>query len=61
MVTSKASKLPIKSPSMLLSYVVALSSMLGGASIVHNIFKPNLVRVLVLKTRFCVVYHVTLV
>jgi len=33
----------IKSPSMLLSYVVALSSMLVGASIVHNILKPDLV------------------
>ncbi|CAK9857157.1 unnamed protein product [Sphagnum jensenii] len=32
----------IKSPSMLLSYAVALSSMLVGASIVHNIVKPDL-------------------
>lgn len=45
MAVTAASKVPkqvIKSPSMALSYVVAFSSLLTGAAVVHNIFKPDL-------------------
>jgi hypothetical protein len=40
---SKVSKQVIKSPSMALSYLVSVTSLLAGAAVVHNIFKPDLV------------------
>ena len=42
---SKVPKQVIKSPSMALSYVVSVASLLTGAAVVHNIFKPDLVSV----------------
>lgn len=40
---SKVSKQVIKSPNMALSYLVSVTSLLAGAAVVHNIFKPDLV------------------
>lgn len=41
-VGSKVSKQVIKSPNMALSYLVSVTSLLAGAAVVHNIFKPDL-------------------
>ena len=40
---SKVSKQMIQSPNMALSYLVSVASLLTGAAVVHNIFKPDLV------------------
>ncbi|CAF2028359.1 unnamed protein product, partial [Brassica oleracea var. botrytis] len=35
-------KIPTGTPSLALSTVVVVASLLGGASIVHNLYKPDL-------------------
>ncbi|KAK4756756.1 hypothetical protein SAY87_006883 [Trapa incisa] len=37
---------PTGTPSLALSCAVVIASLLAGASVVHNIYKPNLVRVI---------------
>ncbi|XP_073388825.1 uncharacterized protein [Physcomitrium patens] len=39
---TKVPKQVTKSPSMALSYLVSVASLLTGASVVHNVFKPDL-------------------
>lgn len=43
-------KQPTGTPSLPLSCVVVICSLLAGASIVHNIYKPNLVSFFLLIT-----------
>ncbi|CAN0897895.1 hypothetical protein LINGRAHAP2_LOCUS19372 [Linum grandiflorum] len=48
-----AGKLPTGTPSLGLSCVVVIISLLSGASIVHNIYKPDLVS----SYGFCFVFR----
>lgn len=42
-------KIPTGTPSLALSTVVVVASLLGGASVVHNLYKPDLVSSLLLE------------
>ena len=42
-------KIPTGTPSLAWSTVVVVASLLSGASVVHNLYKPDLVRALFLE------------